>query len=157
CEASKTLGKYREAFKDLNWPPEPWFLGTAEGSKGQRKILDQKARTKILDERITEMLTRVSRGEDEISTMLQPIFAAAKRHEAKHLKRAEARKKLDNPPGKKSDPIGDQLSWVQFLDHLKNGDSAWIVSADSDYSVEWNDLRLLNPFLASELTYFPHI
>jgi hypothetical protein len=58
---------------------------------------------------------------------------------------------VGNPPGKRSDPLGDQISWQQFLDALKGEKRVWIITRDGDYAEVVNGTRLLNPLLRAEL------
>jgi hypothetical protein len=135
----------------VQWPPEPWFLGSETSSRGNRKVIRHDTRQQELDAKISKALVAISRGEDEITTTLEPVFALAKAHDSEQLRSAELRKTLGNPPGKRNDPVGDQLSWVQLLDALKKGDRLWIASADSDYLVTFEKDHILNPMLLREV------
>jgi len=67
------------------------------------------------------------------------------------ITQAKLRKELGNPPGKKGDPIGDQLSWEQLLEKSKNSENLWIITNDDDYIFEFNKKCYLNSFLYKEL------
>lgn len=64
-------------------------------------------------------MKQISCSEDEVSKALIPIFDKAVAHSPKELQKARNRKEIGNPPGKKGDPLGDQLTWEQILTHFK--------------------------------------
>ena len=104
-EACTTLKKYQEAFNKVEWLPEPWFLGSEKSSKGKRKVIRQDDRKKALKESICSALLRISRGEDEITVALKPVFDGARPHSPEQFQSAKKRKALGNPPGKKTTPL----------------------------------------------------
>jgi len=56
------------------------------------------------------------------------------------------------PPGKRSDPLGDQLSWEQLLLHACRGKARiWMITRDSDYCLKSCGKLFLNPFLSQEI------
>jgi hypothetical protein len=68
------------------------------------------------------------------------------------LERARLRKERGQGPGKKNDPLGDQISWEQLLDHVEGTGSVWIVSRDGDYTIPVGDSVYLQPALYRELS-----
>jgi len=94
-----------------------------------------------------QILKRVSRSEDELSRALGGLFATAIGHTPEELQRARDRRERGNPPGKKADPLGDQLTWEQLLTYSNKKAKVWIISRDSDYSTAANGKMLLNPLL----------
>jgi len=71
---------------------------------------------------------------------------------------ARNRRELGNPPGKKNDPLGDQVSWEQLLTEVGGVDQVWIISNDADYILNFDGKSYLNPKLGSELiSKNPHI
>jgi hypothetical protein len=58
-----------------------------------------------------------------------------------------------NPPGKRSDPLGDQISWEQLLTHVKRAvhTDIWLITRDRDYLVKTENGLLLNPVLNTDL------
>jgi hypothetical protein len=98
-----------------------------------------------------ETLQRISQSKDEVSMALDVLFRKAVIHEAEELQRARERKERGNPPGKKTDPLGDQLTWEQLLSHCKDKLRFWIISRDSDYFTKHLGGRFLNPFLYNDL------
>jgi L-rhamnose mutarotase len=81
-----------------------------------RKAVDaaKKARKELWNLSV-EMVQKISRSEDELSKRLQKVFSDAAQPTTEQMKRAREKKELGNPPGKKGDPLGDQISWEQFL------------------------------------------
>jgi len=100
-----------------------------------------------------ETLRRISLSEDEVSKALHDIFSQAVKPEPEELQRARERKERGNPPGKKTGPLGDQLTWEQLLSHCKGKSKPrlWIISKDEDFLTEYYDTVLLNPLLHQDL------
>jgi hypothetical protein len=55
------------------------------------------------------------------------------------------------------DPLGDQLSWEQFLTRAIGRPKLWIISNDSDYLTTFGQASFLNPFLVNDLRSFCRI
>jgi hypothetical protein len=55
-----------------------------------------------------------------------------------HLGLARKGKELGNPPGKKSDPLGDQITWEQFINACSKRKVAtvWIITRDGDFGLK---------------------
>ncbi len=89
---------------------------------------------------------------DEVSNRLKPLFEACVQESPEELDIARLRKERGNPPGKSTDPLGDQLSWTQFLTQVDTSESeVWIITSDRDYSISLKKKLLIHPFLFSEL------
>ena len=73
-------------------------------------------------------LSRISRSEDEVSQRLMGLFVQAPAPSGDEMQRARARKERGNPPGKPTDPLGDQITWEQLLTHSKGSKRLWIIS-----------------------------
>jgi hypothetical protein len=97
------------------------------------------------------IMEQVSCSEDEVSKALAPIFAKAVAHSPEELQKARDRRELGNPPGKSSNPIGDQLTWEQILSHFKEKKRLWIISRDGDYGTVYGGKGYLNGFLYDDL------
>jgi hypothetical protein len=67
------------------------------------------------------------------------------------LQRAKERRERGNPPGKCTNPIGDQLTWEQILTRFKGKNRLWVISRDGDYGTVYNCKGFLNLFLYDEL------
>jgi hypothetical protein len=87
-------------------------------------------------------MKKVGQSTDEVSTGL-----AAVRHSDTQLQKAKARKERGDPPGKKTDPIGDQLTWEQILCQFGGKTKLWIVTRDSDYGCMYGEKRAEKGFL----------
>ena len=97
------------------------------------------------------IMEQIRCSEDEVSRALAPIFAKAVAHSPEELQKARDRRELGNPPGKSSNPIGDQLTWEQILSHFKGKKRLWIISRDGDYGTVYGGKGYLNQFLFDEL------
>jgi PIN domain len=134
-----------------------YLLGTSEEdlSKLKQDISDLKKTGGQVEnaarEAILKSLHAISQSTDQVSAALARIFNKAIAHSEKELKRAIERKQHGNPPGKKTDPLGDQLSWEQFLSFAQDKDPIWIISEDSDFWTRFDRRHILNPFLYQDL------
>jgi hypothetical protein len=110
-----------------------------------KKVNDE---VKILTGNIVE---KVSQSNDEVSVILAPIFARAIPHSESEMQLAKARKDRGDPPGKPSNPIGDELNWEQILARFAGRTKLWIITKDSDYGTVYNDRGFLNRCLYEEI------
>ena len=83
----------------------------------------------------TSNIQSILNGEDDVSKLITSLRAHTQVPTQSQIDRARFRKEIGNPPGKKSDPLGDQISWEQLLDAAKGVNDVWIVSNDRDYLV----------------------
>lgn len=96
--------------------------------------------------------TRLANSSDSVSTLLDAVFGRALRPSDEVMALARLRKERGNPPGKKSDPLGDQISWEQLLVVLGVGDEVFIATQDGDYCLDRGSAGLLlMPFLEREV------
>lgn len=94
----------------------------------------------------------ISLGTDDVSRGLRPIEVLSVHETEEQLHRARDRKERGKPPGKKHDPLGDQISWEQLLDKINGDVDLWLITRDTDHFVTVEKEHLvLNPFLRSEL------
>jgi hypothetical protein len=100
---------------------------------------------------LNETLDNVSSSEDNVSKALSSLYTKSKKPTNNDLSKARFRKEIGNPPGKKNDPLGDQLSWEMLLNVVPNIDTIWIISKDQDYYTENKDSLYLNPILKNDL------
>jgi hypothetical protein len=98
-----------------------------------------------------DLLGQISRSEDEVSKALAGIFAKATMHTPDELLRAKERKEMGNAPGKKADPLGDQVSWEQILSECKNKSRLWLVTRDGDFATPYGGKSFLNAALYQDL------
>lgn len=104
-----------------------------------------------LEEITSDLIEAISKNEDNVSAVLAEIFMNAIQETEDQMIRAKKRKEVGNPPGKKEDPLGDQLSWEQLLETIDSLDNLWIVTNDRDYFVEYEKKCYLNPLLSRDL------
>lgn len=98
-----------------------------------------------------EIAQAISNNEDLVTVMLAQLLKQAAEPTAEQIVRARDRRERGNPPGKRSDPLGDQISWEQFVDAAKGRPKVWIVTRDTDFGVSVGKCRLINPMLRAEL------
>jgi hypothetical protein len=96
-------------------------------------------------------ISSIVKAEDDVSKMIHPLLSVSVSASAEEFERARLRRETGNPPGKKNDPLGDQLSWEQLLSAAKGKRSIWIVSNDGDYLEKAVGRFYLNPLLSDEL------
>jgi hypothetical protein len=123
----------------------------AETVKWNQTIEELRAKEKELVNLGAKVIESVASSKDTVTNNLSPLFSRSLIANADQEARAEKRKKYGNPPGKKGDPVGDQLSWIQFLDTVESGDKVFIVSYDGDFADESGGRVFLNPFLLKDL------
>lgn len=97
------------------------------------------------------LLDSVSKGSDNVSVTLDRLFTKAIRPSARQISEAHERRAFGNPPGKRADPVGDQLSWILVRDTHKIEDKLWLVTNDQDYYEKFDGKFYLNSYLISEL------
>ena len=90
-------------------------------------------------------------GEDSTSKMLEPLLSKMQCPNDNQMSRARDRRERGNPPGKRTDPLGDQISWEQFLDAITDKESIFIITRDSDFTESIDKNLVLNPLLHSDL------
>lgn len=101
---------------------------------------------------IANALTAVMEGTDRVSTLLaKKVFRHASSPTDEELARARLRRELGAPPGKSEDPLGDQLTWEQFLSRCAGATHVFVVTRDGDYAHPWNGGLFLNPALRSDV------
>jgi hypothetical protein len=136
-------------------PDHLFDIAEDTASKLREKLGDIGERIKAVNTYLTnaavDTLRRISCSEDEVSKALAGLFNKAVAPTPEEIQRARERKERGNPPGKKGDPLGDQLTWEQLLCHCKDNSKLWIISKDSDYSTRHSGKMFLNPLLYQDL------
>lgn len=124
-----------------------WNNNRIELSNSNSKLMES------LDLFFDENLKEISRSSDAVSQKLKSIFFNVLDPDEDVITLSKIRKEFGNPPGKKNDPLGDQISWEQFKKNVKdkNINEVWIVSNDTDFFTIYNKRLYLNPFLMDEL------
>jgi hypothetical protein len=136
--------------------PDHLFGTTEEESKSIRGKMEEIHRqidqvNKDLNALALGIMEKISESKDEVSVALTPLFAKAVPHLEEELQRARQRKERGQPPGKKADPIGDQLTWEQILSRFVGRKKLWIITRDSDYGTIYGDRGFLNQLLYEDL------
>lgn len=98
-----------------------------------------------------DIARKIANGEDIVSKAFEDIFNNKIEESPDEFNKSRIRKGRGNPPGKKSDPIGDELCWEQILTIAKDAKEIWIITKDADYYIEIGDKICLNPLLYDEL------
>lgn len=98
-----------------------------------------------------KMAEKIRTSIDPVSTALSGIFSTAIEASTTEFDMARLRRERGNPPGKRSDPLGDQLSWEQLLGKAKPNQAIWIVAEDGDYWEANSKKTSLRSLLYSEL------
>jgi len=108
----------------------------------------------LLEDIYSKTLEQISNNEDKVSAELMKIFNNSISYTEEQCLLAKKRKFFGNPPGKKGDPIGDEISWEQVLDCAKeNNCPIWVVSKDGDFmSKVFYKGAIGNPFLLREIS-----
>lgn len=124
-----------------------WNNKRTEVHNSNSKLLEN------LDLFFDENLEEISRSSDAVSQKLKSIFFNVLNPDENVLTLSKVRKELGNPPGKKNDPLGDQISWEQFKANIRDKEikEIWIVSNDTDFFTLYNKKLYLNSFLMNEL------
>jgi hypothetical protein len=110
-----------------------------------------KAHRATFDSNRKKLIEDLRDSNDPVSRSLEELFRSAQEASDDEWRRARRRRERGNPPGKREDPLGDQLSWEQFLSEVKDGQSVWIVSNDKDYFDEYDGKLKLKVLLHQEL------
>jgi hypothetical protein len=121
-------------------------------NKERRIIISnlEKSNKKLSDIYRKKMLA-ISKSEDEVSNTLKELFKNSHEHTEDQLLNAQQRKERGNPPGKATDPLGDQINWEQLLNYVSETDELYIISNDYDLLITIENNSFLNPFLLEEL------
>jgi hypothetical protein len=112
---------------------------------------DAKKKKELITDAAFKALERVAAGTDALTRQLAPLFENPKKPTHEEMERARLRRELGNPPGKPDDPLGDQITWEQFIAQLGGAADVWIVSNDFDYSVTFEGRSFLNARLSEDL------
>jgi hypothetical protein len=122
-----------------------------ERTKELRKIIQSAADE--LTALVTNALSKISRSEDEVSQRLRGLFDnKVVSPNPCEMQRARDRKERGNPPGKRENPLGDQITWEQLLTYCKGANQVWIITEDPDFFIRHNKKPMLNSLLYRDLT-----
>jgi PIN domain len=142
------LGKIKAAVPDH-------LLGISDEKVSEfRKAFDEATQQRNELAKLTaEALARISRSDDDVSKRLSVLFSGATEPTDDEMRRARERKERGKPPGKRNDPLGDQITWEQLMSHckVKECKGLWIITSDSDYFTKYQGKCLLNPLLRANV------
>jgi len=137
-------------------PVPDHLLGITEEKMHEYRAIFEEAKKarEALAQHATDALIQISRSEDEVSVRLRAIFDKPVSATDNEMQRARERKERGNPPGERTNPLGDQLVWEQLLTHCKDTKCTglWIITRDSDFGITWKGQFLLNSLLYRDLT-----
>ena len=150
-----SVGLFSKSVPDILLPVEV-REGLATDTDRLRELIDKakglgKNIAAQVNAAVEQLASEISRSEDDVSRELEPLWASARPATPAELERARRRRECGNPPGKRSDTLGDQLNWEQFLANVNSTDAVWIISRDGDYFERVGDKRVLNPLLMRDL------
>jgi hypothetical protein len=139
---------------NLKWlkPSLPYNNASADTIKNIDETFRKASELKkMIESDVDKHLTLVASQKDAVSMKLNELFSVALIPTSSDIENAEKLKKFGNPPGKKSDPIGDELSWTQLISKLNENDNVVIVTNDRDYAKEFNGKLYINSQLNQTL------
>jgi hypothetical protein len=113
---------------------------------------DQAALFERIEQIHNKNVLAIIKGEDDVTATIKDLAKISKQETPDEITKARLRKERGQSPGKKSDPLGDQISWEQLLIHAVNTGSVWIVSRDGDYTIQVDDDVYLQPSLYREIS-----
>ncbi|MBN8686390.1 MAG: DUF4935 domain-containing protein [Chitinophagales bacterium] len=152
---SVNAANLKNALNSLQWhkPSLPYKNASAQTVQQITTVYNQFKALKLqIESDLEQQLLLISKQGDEITTKLNEIFSVALQPTADEIENAKLVKTFGNPPGKKSDPIGDELSWLQLLNKLQQNDRVVIVTNDRDYASVFNNKSVLNAKLHSDIS-----
>ncbi len=124
----------------------------SDWNKKRQHIFDKLADSnEEFDKIVSEMLERISKSSDRVSTVFSKFYKNVRRPSESALEKARRRWEVGDPPGKSKDPLGDQLSWETLLENVSDVNVLWLVTADKDYYTRYNGECILNPALRQNL------
>lgn len=151
---SSTAQVLQNSIKDRNWnKPSIPFRMEDRNLANEIDILNKQVKDLVqkLESEFKVHLEKISKRSDDVSIKLIELFNNPLIPTAEEVEEAKKIKAFGNPPGKKADPIGDELSWVQLNNKLKTGDKLILVTNDRDYATVFRESSILNSKLAKDL------
>ena len=148
------IANLNNTIKNLQWqkPSLPYKNTSPETLKQIDDVYDKFKNVKgQIEIDLEAHLNLISSQKDIVTTSLKEVFALALKPTEEEQNKATILKKFGNPPGKKNDPIGDELSWIQLLNKVQPHDKLIIVTNDRDYASIFNNKSFLNSKLHSDL------
>ena len=156
-EAAGFLGRVFKTLQTSNLAVPTHLFSTTDNhvQQIQDALKEDKDQINIVNKESMELaytlLVQISRSEDEVSKALEELFAKPNSPTDDELNRAKTRRERGSAPGKKSDPLGDQLNWEQILTQCSGKNKLWIITGDGDYATEYGGKMFLNAALYKDL------
>jgi hypothetical protein len=157
-EFNERKAEFREMNKEI---PEHLFTPTVTAALNSRLSDFRKAAGAMQDrlkefkrdvkKAVGDLLEQISTSKDEVSRALAELFERPVEATPEELEAARCRRERGSAPGKKTDPLGDQISWEQILTRVKDCERLWIISRDGDYTAKYGDRTFLNAAMHQEL------
>lgn len=150
----ESLSKVNQDNKKINLPEhleigstnlQTWNSQRTNINKENKKLYDE------LKDIINNTLTEIMCSSDKVSQTFNLLFQDSLVASEEEIKKGRYRRELGNPPGKPNDPLGDQISWEQFLNASRELENIWIITTDKDYYTTFKGKNYLNSFLYNEL------
>jgi len=154
---NKSISNYKKNVKisEVNLPEHIDGNNTRKleewNNKRRRIEEDNEKLIKELDVIFEENISNISISKDNVSLKLKSIFQNISHASSEEITLARIRKEIGNPPGKKEDPIGDQITWEQLLNKIPQINRIWIITNDFDFYSKFKTTCYLNPYLSQEL------
>jgi hypothetical protein len=160
--AAAQCAPLNDAFKEMNKEIPDHLFSMAVAAKLNAKLIDVKKAAGMMHsqlqeyktdvaEAVNDLLEQISRSEDEVSKALASLFQQPIEATAEELASARFRRERGRSPGKKHDPLGDQINWEQILRRIKDCARLWVISRDGDYCTKNAGLAFLNASMHEEL------
>jgi hypothetical protein len=148
--------------KEMNKEIPDHLFGTAVTANLDAKLMDLRKAASVMHSRlqdyktevakaVNDLLEQISRSEDEVSKALASLFQQPIEATTEELAAARLRRERGRAPGKKHDPLGDQISWEQILRRIKGYSPLWVISRDGDYCTKHGSRAFLNAVMHEEL------
>jgi hypothetical protein len=161
-EVQRNRLRRAKKFLDASYPQKAPKIGVpghllALEEKTQKRIEsfnnEAESITRDLQGLYLEVLKLIATGTDCVSVELSKLFQDSIDATKDEIDRAHYRELVGNPPGKPNDPLGDQLTWEQYLSRAAKSSKFWIITRDRDYyDTLFGDVIAINPLLLRDLT-----
>jgi septum formation inhibitor MinC len=103
--------RFEQLKKGIALPDYLFDVSKDSAARLRKKLNDTSQAIKALRKTVIQTLEQISRSEDRVSKALAGLFSTAIPHTSEEIECATDRKERGNPPGKKENPLGDELTW----------------------------------------------
>ncbi|MEP7167589.1 MAG: PIN domain-containing protein [Candidatus Woesebacteria bacterium] len=139
-------GRYTKNKFKLSMPSVPTSVEKGKKYEKAKKLLEDYS--SAIEEVRKESLLAVK---STMNDYIEKLYSKAEkvREDEKTIEAAQLRKLKCNPPGKKENPLGDEIVWELLLQKCSNDDLV-IISHDGDFSYTDEQETVLHPLLQKE-------